>query len=246
MTLFGSPDWQAQNAPTLTPLGTFAVNTGGTQTFDIGPLLLPYHQAVAVYWIASPASVGEPVQAAITSDFDAVPLLQTTLIADGSNAVCAIPAAFFIDNGTGVINLTASPPSGGASPILGTLVVIGLSAPPVVIPTPRRQYIGHGATTDQVTAGAGADATVLAAPRPGQYYRLKMFDITFNAAPAAGTSVSLKALGSGLAMMFFRASGVISDSRQVALDLEWSDGVVLHNGTGVGANAIILYEVWNV
>lgn len=245
MTLAGSPDFQAQIAPTITPLGTFNVNTGGVQTFDISSLLLPYHQALAVYWLASPASVLEPVLAAITSNFDAVPLLPFTLIADGGNVVCAIPAAFFLDQASTVINLTASPPAGGASPILGTLVVVGLSSPPVVIPTERRQYIGTGNTTDLIVTAGGANATILAAPRQGQYYRIKSIQLTVTGAPVANTSVTIRKLSDLTAFLFWRVAGTGNDELYVSMDMEWDDGLQCHNSLGVNCNVIVLYEIWN-
>lgn len=246
MTLAGAPDFQRQSVPTFTSLGAIAINGAAPVVTDVGPLVLPYHQGIMAYWVASLISAGSPVLVNVTTDVDALPIMQPTVVADGGTCVAAMPAAFVYANAPVKVNVSVGPSALGVSPVAGTLLVFGLSSPPSVIPTPRRVGIGLGHTTDSVAILSGNTTAVLAPPATGTYYRIKSLQAAFLTAPAASSRAHFVAHSTAQIMTFNRFAGVASDGVSVQLDMEWFDGIDFSNNTAVTAGAVILYERWAI
>lgn len=245
MTLAGAPDYQNQAASTLTPLGSFAVNTSTSQSFNVTAGILPYHDALQIYWVASLASAGEGVQVGVNASIGSVAFLPSTIIPDGLMTICSMPGRYITDNAGNVLTVTAAVPSGGASPLQGTLIVFAVSDLAVTQIKTSATLIGIGANA-ALGVGAGGSGVLLAPPIAGTYYRIKSLAMLgAAAAPGAGSALVINATSSGVALLASRTTGSANQVDREPFDLEWSDGLTVVSNATTGWSFYVAYEVWN-
>jgi len=244
LTLIGAPDFQQQFAQTYTPIGRVDINGAGHQTLDIAPNLMPYHQAIQLYWVASLVSAGSPVAVSVTLGLSSLPVVQQTNIADGANMVAALPGSLVTTQGTSCV-VDVSPSPLGVSPVTGSVFIFGITAPPLAIPAKRLEYIGLGINAGAPVA-AGLTVTALAAPPAGTYYRIKCLSCRFSGAPAIGTALIWRRTSDSTLVVGHSGNGADASFIASGLDVEWSDGLDFQNGSAVASTAIVCAERWQV
>jgi len=245
MTLAGAPDFQSQQAPTFTSLGTLTINGAAPVTLDVGPLIQPNHQGIMLVWVAALASAGSPILADITLGLSSLPIMDPTDIGDGNNVIAAIMGSLVTDNATTcVVEIQPSP--SGVSPVTGSVFIFGITNPPLVIPTIRRAYIGSGTARGNVIVAAGTTVTVVPAAPTGKYNRIKSLYWRSNGVGTANRLLSWNDLGSGSSFAFDHSTGTNISTGGLTLDMENLNGVSFTNGDTTEYRVTAGWELWDI
>lgn len=242
---FGFPDGVVKGSGGADLLLTGAVNVNVTQSFDITSLVSPAHVALFVCWVSALASTGQAVLVQVNDSANSVSMVQPTAIGDGETQVYPFCGALITSIPGSICTVVAAPLTGDPTPLLGTLLVLGLNADTIINPAQRWDLIGKGKVTGNVVCGAGATTTVLAAPKGGFYHRLKTLSWLTAAAPAANAAVNWLDGGGNNMQNGLVLNGVLRDSVS-NMDLEWDQSVRLQNTSSVIVNAAIAYERWPI
>lgn len=246
MTGVGFPDGTLRQASSVDFLGAQAINTNGTQNIDITALILPSHVGLLFVWVASLAYLGGGVVVSVDASLNSVRLVPATLIGDGGETTEPFPGIYITDNAGNTCTLNVSLPAGTPGPALGNLLVFGVNATPLSIPSIRQSQIGRGKTTGAVTVAATSTVTVLAAPAAGTYYRIKLMSWRSNTGGASIQPILFIALGTGAVLgptEITTAGGLFVN---IACDFEWEDGIQVLNNSSTGISVAIVYELWSV
>lgn len=217
---------------------------GTPQSFDLTSLIQPNYQTFTIFWVAALASAGAPISVLISSSFNSVTFLGPTRIGDGNFTVGAVPGAYLAADPSVTFTLTASAPTGGASPIGGTLIVFASTAPPAQIGVVRGDLIGFGQVANVSVPGTGA-ATILAAPPTDRYYRIKtVWAEAPNPGVSAGASLAVQRLSDLAPFLGFRADGTATQNLNFPMDVAWFDGLRGANNAASAWSMGVVYEVW--
>ena len=245
MTLGGTLDFQGQNAQSLRFLTSATINTNAVQNVDLTNAIGPMDQGLVLAWVATAGFSGLPLAISAQANLPTIFFAPECRVADGTTIVLPFIGGLVSAGGVGGITINAKPPSDVGGTATGTLFVFALTAPPTIIPSIRRPFIGQGLTNGSVNVGAGATTAVLAAPPDGQHYRLKALSVFVLAAPAAVQRVSWVRTDSAQVMIsqpFLAAAGQVWN---IPLDLQWDFGLSLTNNTSVTVTTGVLYELWS-
>lgn len=242
---FGFPDFNVKASPGLDLIGTFNINTGGTQSIDISALVQPSHEGVIMYWVASLASLGQGILVQIGASFNSLGVTEQTRIFDGGTYIDNIPGALLTSVSGNITTLLVNIVPGDPAPVTGVLMVLGINGSPLIVNGTRHSQIGHGQSSGTHGAGAGAIATILAAPAPGFYYRLKMITWGWGTPAAAHANFFVEDLG-GVQLLHGVVSTVADQQFFVPMDIEWDGGVRFNNASTITINGTVLYELWQI
>lgn len=245
MTLAGAPDWQQQNAPTFTLLGTIAFNGGAQQTVDVTAALLPHHTGVWLYWVQGAGTLDPFINVAVGVAAGDTTLVDFTTLFSGQEVQAPLPGSFPVDTGQSVI-VSAKPRDTAGTPVKGTVFVFGVTQLPVANYQARFHDIGVMDGTGAVTVNAGATTTVLPAATTGTYNRVKMLGYNHVAAGAAVARMTWINGNSGLAFAQAIDPAVANTDRQWSVDFAVRGAIALTNGLSVAVLAEIAYEVWSI
>ena len=246
MTFAGAPDFQGQNAETTTPMGALAVNTAGPQTFDITSSVQPHLQGILLFWSAAFGSAGEAVVVTVEQTTNATVFRGPSLVRDGGFLMVPFEGRLITDVIGNALQVIADVPTGGASPLVGTLTVVGLTHTPLVLPGAPAQLVGFTTVTGNVTVLAGATTTILAAPQAGTYYRVKLLSYITSVTPAGGLALQWSTLNGGVTFANFTSVATLRDSGVLACDFILNDGVTFRNATAVTYQGTIIAEQWPI
>lgn len=245
--VIGGADWIPPSGPTSQPIAVIAVNTTTGQDVDITPFLQPQFQSIVYYWIqgagsASPNAWVQTVSHNLgVAAFDwrgpVVMLPQTPLI---------VPmfAAIVLQTATADCHVLIAPVPGAAGPIVGTLLVMGMSTSPFTMESKSQILQPQLVSSGNVVVGAASSLNVLPAPSQGQYYRVKFLSWVWNAAPAANTSITWGTHTAPTALVAQRAVGTNAESYNFPVDFFLADGIDVTNSAAVAGSARIVAELW--
>lgn len=244
MTIGGNLDYGGQAAQSARFLAALAVDTVGSQSFDISSLIGPQDQALLVYWVATAPFTGLPCGVIAQTNAPPVFFSGHTQLADGGQAVMPFQGAVMlypVNIGGTIIVDNIGP---GAIHIVGTLFVSAIVGPPYTIPVTRRPYIGQGLGNGQVTALASSVTTILAAPSSGLYYRIKAITISSIAAPASANRVQLRDTATHTVFYVFVVTAVANFYDKWWTDYEMDAGIEVNNPIASGLVFTVAYELW--
>lgn len=243
MTAVGNADWLKQVAASSTFLTDIAVNTGGTQSVSLTAFMQPNFLGLLVYWSSNGVPSSGPVRIGLTVGVLNGNTPDVHDVRDNTFDVFSFPGAIATQPGvTVVINIQ---PSGyGNNPVQGDLLIFGISAPPQVVTQTKRGNIGLGNISGNVLVATGTNVTILAAPDPANYYRIKLLCTGLVTTPAANNPYNWQRLSDAAVIFSRRSTGAGGDNAEVTCDFEWDDGITLNNASGASINAQITYERW--
>lgn len=242
----GALDWQRQTAQTLRLIDTAALTITTPQAVNVTSLVGPNAQGLVLFWVASLASTGQGVVVQVEDQLNGVSFNTPANLPDGGTLTVPFYGSIFLQGGGHVAQINVSRLVGDPSPLNGTLYVFEATAPVTVIPTIRRDQIGFGVSSGQVTIGASSTTTLLAAPPTGSYYRLKFFTFTTIAAPASANRVQVKGLTSGSILFDFVVTATANQMFTCSLDWQTDDGVSVTNPIASGLPCTMMAEQWRM
>lgn len=243
MTIGGNLDYGGQAAQSARFLGALAVDTVGSQSFDISSLIGPQDQALLVYWVATAPFTGLPCGVICQTNAPPIFFSGHTQLADGGQAVMPFQGAVMlypVNIGGTIIVDNIGP---GPVHIVGTLFVSAIVGPPYTLPITRRPYIGQGLGVS-VAATAAATTTILPTPSAGTYYRLKFITLSSIAAPAAANRINLRGTVTHVTFMNIVVTAVANYFFSTPLDWETDEGVEFVNPIASAIPTTIAYELW--
>lgn len=246
MTSAGFPDFLQKGASPIDFLGSFDVNTGGTQAFDITSVISQAHSGLLVVWTASLAYLGGSIDINVGANLNALLMVPDSVIADGDTLIVPFAGIYITANAGNTCTMQAILPSGFAGPATGKILLFGINDTPLFVPAIRRHLIGRGNTTGNIGVAAATTATVLGAPRQGQYYRIKMLSFRITAAPAAVANITWVETGTLALIHQFICTVAASQHQTLSVDFEWDGGIALNNGSNAVLGATVVYEIWSV
>lgn len=246
MTMPGAQDFQGQVAQSLRFVNSYHFDANAVATIDITADVFVNDEGLFIYYAADAGFAGDAVGVRVRSTAPAIKFCDYTLLLDGANI--SVPFAGSVVSGvpgsTALIDVESANPL--VNDVQGTLYVFAYTGPPVTLPATRRQYIGGGAASGQVTITASSTQPLIAAPQLGTYYRIKSLGFTTVAAPPAAGRISVRNLTNHLILWSFVVPALANQTFTWTGDWETDDGLEVANGLTAGAPMTCMYEIWNV
>lgn len=245
MTFGGAPDFQIQNGPTQTLLGTIAVNVGGgIQTLDLTPFLQPMHMALQLVWVWDGVSLNFRVDTQVVDPGNNCTFLDWSTLDTGQHVSCYIPGQYVLQGGAQAVkvNVTAHNTAPNA---VGTLFVFATTQSPVVTPQHRGADQGqlHGDGTVNVLATS--QAIVLPGVQ-GYYYRIRTLSMNYAAVPAAAARCSWVDPSTAQAFYHRIMPAAANSNWDLAVDITTRSGLSFSNQLSITVATIVGYELWPV
>lgn len=241
----GALDWQAQSAQTFRLISTSNLTITTPQVVNVTSLVGPNAQGLTCFWVAALASAGQGVTIQVGDQLNGVAFNSPAGVADGGTLTVPFYGSIFQQGGGHLAQIVVSRLTGDPSPLNGTLYVFECTAPVTVIPTIRRDAIGQGLSTGQVTIAASSTQTLLANPPDGHYYRIKGVGWSTVAAAGSAGRVSVQGLNSGLALFQFVITTAVQQDKNFFFDIELDEGIRIVNGVTSGIPMTCMYELWS-
>ena len=245
MTLIPAPDWQQQNQPTFTLLGTIAFNGGAQQTLDITAALQPGITGVYLYWVQGAGTNDSFINVAVGTAAGDTSIVDFSTLFSGQQIQAPLPGQLAVVTGGSVV-VSAKPRDTAITPVKGTVFIFGVTQLPVATVQSRFHDIGVMDGTTAVTVNAGATTTVLPAATTGTYNRVKMLGYNH---VAAGAGVARMTWINGNTLNAFAQcidAGAANTDRQWSVDFAARGAIALSNGLSVAVLAVVAYEVWSI
>lgn len=246
MTFTGAPDFQSQNALTVTEVASLAVDIVGLTAFDITAAIQPYHQLLLIFWDAAFIDAGASIVLQVGMSLNGTSFRGKTLVGDGNYLVVPFSGQLITENAGNTLSVNAQPPDGGPAHITGTLTVLAFTTMPFVIPITTLDTQPSVAGATNVSVASGGTSTILPAPPTGEYYRVKMIGMTTGAAlPAAGGAVTVREIGSTGGWWQLRTTGA-AQSDNTPCDIITTVGLEAVNAASAAVFVRAVAEAWPV
>lgn len=240
---FGAPDYQSQQAQTVSNLGPVTVTGNVTQFVDLTGVLQPYHQTLWVHWKATTTYTGNGVLLTV-SDSPGIEFIQPlTLLPDGGGTYIDCNAQWANGLPLGGPLLTISVPAGVPGTMEGTLQIVAFTELIPNIPVPHIPTPFNTTGMGNVSVLTLATTTIKPAAASGTYHRVKMLSWAANAAPAAVAALQFELATGAVTFIHDTIQAVAGQSRVIPCDFLVAEPIQFHNFSSITIAVSGLYEV---